>query len=95
MRKRPASALEELDFVVSTIYLVHAVTGKHLRAYLLAKSAKDPNVKKQVTQISPLESKKYHQLVVKMKAEAEERMRDMGFLQLREWAAKRKVELLS
>ena len=93
VRKRPASALEGLDFVVKAIYLVHAVTGKPLRAYLLAKSAKDQNVKKQITQISPLESKTHHQLVVKMKAE--EKMRDLGFIKLREWPALRKAQLLT
>ena len=88
-RKRPHKEVE--DWAVESIYLVHAVTGKCVRAYLLAKG---DYKKSQVVQVSQTESRKYHQVTEKLKTEATEKMKTMGFACLKAWASSRKAELL-
>ena len=92
MRKRPATAKEtDEDFEVVAIQMAHAVTGKNIRAYLLAKGVTQ---KKYLLQVSPHDSKKYVQLAESLKREAESKIGDMRFLGLRKWAALRKMDLL-
>ena len=87
-KKRP---MEIDDWGIANIYLVHAVTGKRIRAYLLAKG---DFKKSQVVQVSQQESRKHHQLTEKLKTEALEKMKTMHFQGLKAWASKRKAELL-
>ena len=92
LRKRPASSRElQEDFEVTTVNVVQAKTGKSQRAYLLAKNSIQ---KKQLIQISPNESRKYVQLVEKLKTEALEKLKHTRFLGMRRWAFMRKAELL-
>ena len=88
-QKRPFSAMLD-DWYVKQIYLTHAITG-NVRAYLLAKGDEQ---KSQLVQVAPSESKKYVQLAEKLKAECEERKANYTFRALKEWAKRRKSELL-
>ena len=83
--------MEVDDWTVGTIYLIHAVTGKNIRAYLLAKREFK---KSQIVQVTKQESRKYHEVTEKLQKEAVEKMKDMGFGGLKAWASRRKAELL-
>ena len=91
-KKRPCAVMVDDDFIVSGIYVVTAHRGKHIRSYLLAKGTEK---RKQLVQVTPSESRKYCQIIVKMKAEAEGKLDELKFEGLRKWASRRKEELLA
>ena len=96
IKKRPASQVEKgemQNFQVGSIYMVRAQTGKCIRSYLLAVSV-DKTSKKQLVQVTPNESRKYHQVCEKLKEEAEAKL-IASFAELRAWADKRKREVLA
>ena len=89
--KRP---LGNVDGLVENAYLHNALTGKHIRSYVIAKM--NGGHKSQVIQLNPNESRKYQTICIKLHTEMLGVIaKGVTFKDLRAWAATRKQELLA